>query len=114
MADNGGTVELVGDIITGGTIDLNGSTLATTLQIEGTVTLSASTVTTLDNSYSGNKIVSTHDEVAGAAKLINHGKISGGAGTIGDGTGGTGTPASLTLDNYGTIVATLAAALPTS
>ena len=33
--------------------------------------------------YANNAIVSTHDEVAGAAKLINHGNISG-AGTIGD------------------------------
>ena len=98
-ADDGGTVELVNDTITGGTIALNGATAATTLQIEGTVTLSAGTTMTLTD-YANNAIVSTHDEVAGAAKLINHGTISG-AGTIGDGTGGI----NLTLDNFGDIAA---------
>ena len=81
-ADDGGTLELVNDTITGGTIALNGATAATTLQIEGTVTLAAGTTLTLTD-YANNAIVSTHDEVAGAAKLINHGTISG-AGTIGD------------------------------
>ena len=43
-ADDGGTVELVNDTITGGTIALasTGTAPATALQIEGTVTLSAS------------------------------------------------------------------------
>ena len=98
-ADNGGTLELVNDTITGGTIALNGATTATTLQIEGTVTLAAGTTLTLTD-YANNAIVSTHDEVAGAAKLINHGTISG-AGTIGDTTGGI----NLTLDNFGDIAA---------
>ena len=48
-ADDGGTVELVADTVTGGTINLDGSGAATTLQIEGSVTLSASTTTTLSN-----------------------------------------------------------------
>ena len=100
-ANNGGTVELVDDTITGGTIVLNGASAATKLEIEGTVTLSATTTTTLTN-YSGNAIVSTHDEVPGAATLINYGTIRG-AGTIGDGTS-VGTD--LTLDNYGHIIAT--------
>jgi hypothetical protein len=52
-------------------------------------------VTLTDNA--NNAIVSTHDEVAGEATLINHDTISG-AGTIGD--------AGLTLDNYGDIDAT--------
>src|SRR5204862_340161 len=99
VADDGGTVELVADTITGGTLALNGATAATTLQIEGSVTLSNTTTTTLSN-YGGNAIVSTHDEIAGAATLINRGNLSG-AGTIGDGTGGT----NLTLDNYGDIAA---------
>src|SRR6202040_2206062 len=77
----------------------NSAGAATTLQIEGSVTLSATTTTTLSNKAQ-NAIVSTHDEVAGAATLINRGNISG-AGTIGDGTGGT----NLTLDNFGDIAA---------
>ena len=94
-ANNGGTVELVNDTITGGTIALNGAGAATKLEIEGAVTLSATTTTTLTN-YSGNAIVSTHDEIAGGATLVNRGTISG-AGTIGD--------ANLALDNYGDIAA---------
>ena len=97
-ADNGGTVELVGDTVTGGSIALNGSSAATTLQIEGSVTLTGGTVT-LTN-YSGNSIVSTHDEVSGSATLINYDTITG-AGTIGDGSGGT----NLTLQNFGDIAA---------
>ena len=99
QADDGGTLELVANTITGGTIALNGSTAATTLQIEGTVTLAGGTTTLSD--YAGNAIVSTHDEVTGAAKLVNKGNISG-AGTIGDTTGGI----NLTLDNFGDIAAT--------
>ena len=85
VADDGGTVELVNNTITGGAIALNGATTPTMLQIEGTVTLTGGTVTLSD--YSGNSIVSTHDEVAGAATLINKDTLSG-AGTIGDGSGG--------------------------
>ena len=100
-ANNGGNVELVGitaTTITGGTINLDGSTAArATLQIEGTVTLALGTTVTLSNDYSGNAIVSTHDEVPGEATLINYGNISG-AGSIGD--------AGLTLDNHGDIAAT--------
>src|SRR5256884_576115 len=96
VADDGGTVELVSDTITGGTLQLASSGNATTLQIEGTVTLSATTTTTLSNS-ANNFIVSTSDETGGAAStLINRGNLSG-AGTIGD--------ANLTLDNYGDIAA---------
>ena len=91
QADNGGKVELISDTITGGAIKLQSSGAATLLQIEGTVTLSASTTTTLTD-FAQNAIVSTHDEVAGEATLINKGQISG-VGTIGD--------VNLTLDNYG-------------
>ncbi len=45
-ANDGGTLELVKDTVTGGTIALNGSSLATTLQIEGTVTLATGTTMT--------------------------------------------------------------------
>ncbi len=84
-------------IVTGGTIALNGSSLATTLQIEGTVTLATGTTMTLTDSGK-NTVVSTSDETGGAAsKLVNQGNISG-AGTIGD--------ANLTLDNFGDIAAT--------
>ena len=48
-ADDGGIVELVADTITGGTIALNSAGAATALQIEGTVTLSDTTTTTLSN-----------------------------------------------------------------
>ena len=50
-ADDGGTVELVNDTITGGTIALagTGTAPATALQIEGTVTLSATTTMTLSD-----------------------------------------------------------------
>ena len=99
VADDGGTVELVNNTITGGAIALNGATTPTMLQIEGTVTLTGGTVTLSD--YSGNSIVSTHDEVAGAATLINKDTLSG-AGTIGDGSGGI----NLSLDNFGTVDAT--------
>ena len=98
-ADNGGIVELVSDTVTGGTIALNGLSAATTLQIEGTVTLASGTNLTLSD-YAGNAIVSSHDEVPGAATLVNRGTISG-AGTIGDGSGGI----DLTLENYGDIAA---------
>ena len=95
-ADAGGRLELVNDTITAGTLALNGGAAVastSTLEIEGTVTLSASTTTLTDSIH--NVIVSTHDEVSGAATLVNYGNISG-AGSIGDGTSG------LTLDNYGT------------
>src|SRR6266487_3149452 len=102
VADDGGTVELVNDTVTGGTLQLASTGDATTLQIEGTVTLSATTTTTLSNNAQ-NLIVSTSDETSGAAStLINRGNISG-AGTIGD--------ANLTLDNYGDIAATFATEL---
>ncbi|MEJ2377248.1 MAG: hypothetical protein P8Y71_18190 [Pseudolabrys sp.] len=107
VANDGGTVELVGNTITGGTIALDGSAAATELQIEGTVNLSATTTTTLSDSGQ-NAIVSTHDEITGAATLVNYGDISG-AGTIGDGSGST--PTDLTLDNYGDIAAAGAAEL---
>ena len=81
QADDGGNVELINDTITGGALKLQSSGAATQLQIEGTVTLSSSTTTTLTND-SHNAIVSTHDEVAGEATLVNYGNISG-AGTIG-------------------------------
>ena len=77
-ADNGGTLELVNDAVTGGMIVLNGASLPTMLQIEGTVTLTGGTVT-LSN-YSGNSIVGTNDEIPGppGPKLINQDVISGG------------------------------------
>ena len=103
VADAGGTVELVKDTVTGGTVMLDGGsnalTQTSTLQIEGTVTLTGGTVTLSDSA--NNTIVSSHDEVSGAATLINKDTLSG-AGTIGDGSGGI----DLTLDNFGTVDAT--------
>ena len=83
-ADDGGTVELVNDTITGGTIALasTGTAPATALQIEGTVTLSATTTMTLSD-FAQNAIYGTTDESKGASKLVNNGNISG-AGSIGD------------------------------
>ena len=96
-ADDGGIVELVADTITGGTIALNSAGAATALQIEGTVTLSDTTTTTLSN-FAQNTIYGTSDEALGVSKLVNKGTISG-VGSIGDGT------TDLTLDNFGNIAA---------
>src|SRR5262249_25232666 len=73
QVDDGGALELVSDTVTGGAITLNASTHASTLQIEGTVTLDGVTLTLSDSA--NNSIVSTHDEVSGAAMLINKGTI---------------------------------------
>ena len=97
VAADGGTLELVNDTVTGGTIELNGASAATRLQIDGTVTLDGSGAVQLTN-YSGNAIVSDGTDTA---TLINHDTITG-AGTIGDG----GADNLLTLQNYGTIDAT--------
>src|SRR5262249_46573248 len=93
----GGTVELVADTVSGGTIALNGgATLATasTLQIEGAVTLTGGTVSLTDSDF--NLVVSSSDETTAAATLTNSDTIIG-AGTIGD--------SHLTLLNYGDIAA---------
>src|SRR5260370_8649656 len=89
-ARDGGTVELFGITVTGGTVNLDSAGATTTLEIEGSVTLTGGTVALTNNA--NNKIVSN----GSAATLTNHDAISG-AGTIGD--------AHLTLANYGDIPA---------
>src|SRR5260370_22951943 len=90
-ARDGGTVELFGITVTGGTVNLDSAGATTTLEIEGSVTLTGGTVAMTDNA--NNKIVSN----GSAATLTNHDSISGGSGTIGD--------ANLTLLNYADIAA---------
>ncbi len=94
LALDGGTVELVGDTVTGGNINVSstGAATATTLEISGNVTLTGGGTVTLTD-FAENRIVSN----GSAAELFNSDLIQG-AGTIGDAT--------LTLDNSATIDAT--------
>src|SRR4029077_8255064 len=82
------TVELENDTITGGTVALNGTgstpdaTQTATLGVEGTVTLSATTTTTLSNSINNVIAAITDEGLVGTPTLINKGSLSG-AGSIG-------------------------------
>ena len=104
QADDGGTVELIADTITGGTVALNSAGAATQLQIEGTVTLALGTTVTLTDS-SQNAIVSTPTKSRATPRWSITAPSAAPAASA--------ATFNLTLDNYGNIAASRQP-LPTS
>src|SRR5262249_10810302 len=97
---DGASLSLANTIHDVGTIALDSSGQATSLEISGDVTVDSGGAITLSDDTHNSIISDGH-----TATLHNHVSISG-SGTIGDGSGGH-----LTLDNFDTIKATGSAAL---